>query len=441
MTIIASQEAKRILGNRHDLMGYLPHIDPIRDAMAWHGILWLYLFEVLKYPFPNFLDPQFKDDNNFMWYPTYPSARSQGSRNSTKKKLERVSSTNYGDIWSYFFDDAKLPATKVTSVTRVQAIQMMDDKDVPPHASNRASGHRLQEKTETSAKQNNYLNNVQLSSAVCLAGGDWQNKAAFIKPQASVTFSDDELSAFEIAVHLLSQLPEIINRKASNSRRQNLDQRLYSAHHVCFLMLEEIKAGILMLASRPMDICGVSIERDQPCFYDLFNGSPTLRSLFAHHFFQSHIWSSIKERMRFEENAVESALVKFPPGPRNEMHDFCNRLSKSNQIMHLQFRKMQNEISSELKNISGRRNVAIDNQLSPPLHTELLTPTGVVNETQVVPIRNNVFESRSACGKRKAIRQEFILSAEAPPEKPDDTRINLTELDKHCNSAFDYYCL
>ena len=428
-TLIASQESKRSKGSRKELMGYLPHINPMQDPVPWHGLLWLHLFEVMRKPPPDFLD--FKQ---FFTYATYPSSRPHGS----DKEDDRVTAQNYRDYWTAHFADAQLSTTKITSITRVQGIQMMDDKCVPEPLASRTAGHR-KEQHQSKARVENYLGNPPLASALCMAGGEWADKQAFVKPQRSVSVSDAAICAFRFGTHLVQQLAQVRQKMCGRSRAANLNERLVNAEALCELMIIEVKEALLMLSSRPLDPVTKALRRESPILYDRFRNSPTFRSLFNHPFFSSEHWQTIKNQVNTAENAVHVDYETLGTQTRNEMSSFCRSIQRTQRQQHIASQQQFHSICTRLDVMQQERALSgFAAQL--PVTTPLL---GESNNSpqQVVPIAASVVNATNISGTKKvAIGEEFILGAE-PNVEGEPSRISLKECDAHFNSAQEYYDL
>jgi hypothetical protein len=58
-TIVSFQVTNKAKHNQVGRLEYTaaaPHLDPLRDTSAWHGLLWIWRFIILMEPFPDFLD-------------------------------------------------------------------------------------------------------------------------------------------------------------------------------------------------------------------------------------------------------------------------------------------------------------------------------------------------------------------------------------------------
>ena len=99
-----SNKGKHNKFGRSDIMGYISHIDALRDPSAQNGMMLLYRFFSLGEMLPPF------DSCQMYAVPTYPAMRNCGC----------ISDKQYGRNWKAAMKECNVDNWKITSITRLQ---------------------------------------------------------------------------------------------------------------------------------------------------------------------------------------------------------------------------------------------------------------------------------------------------------------------------------
>jgi hypothetical protein len=157
--MIITYHAKHNQVGRYEYSAVAPHINPILDSNAWHGMLWIEVYVDNKTPFPDF--DKYEEVFNI---PTYHSLR------NPKKAMSE------GALYTMFkanTNDANIVKDSVTHQPRKQTLSELDNKGVPSTSSSRLSGHKTSSKDQGSkAQQESYTTNPPINAMVAAAGGD-----------------------------------------------------------------------------------------------------------------------------------------------------------------------------------------------------------------------------------------------------------------------------
>lgn len=127
VSMMVTNKGKWNTVGRLEYTGTCPHIDPLRDTAAWHGILWLFRFAILKEPFPNVLNR-----NEYFDWPTYRAIHT----------ITPMSESSYSETWHNFFSDAGACVGKLTHQPRRQGQQEMADAGWDPGDISRMVGYK-----------------------------------------------------------------------------------------------------------------------------------------------------------------------------------------------------------------------------------------------------------------------------------------------------------
>ena len=129
-----SNKGKHNKFGRSDIMGYISHIDALRDPSAQNGMMLLYRFFSLGEMLPPF------DSCQMYAVPTYPAMRNCGC----------ISDKQYGRNWKAAMKECNVDNWKITSITRLQGYHEMNDAGVPNDHLGRIAGHAKTNRTKTS---------------------------------------------------------------------------------------------------------------------------------------------------------------------------------------------------------------------------------------------------------------------------------------------------
>ena len=304
----------------------LPHMDPTRDASAWHGLLWLWRMLVENEVFPSFLEEGDEAYARIWSIWSYPS---NSNRNN------HIDSSKFGENFTSFFTDAQVVCAKKTHQPRFQAIQEMDRMGIPESLQLRMSGHKGKEAT---VHQKSYAHNPPTKCLLQRAGGDPDNQRHF-NPVHFVTTAMEEEWCNELIRALVPGLMHdyevLIDRYSSiTSDLQRRQKRLYTLVGVLRSMLNDIRQFILMIAAPLVDPDHFQLLDDTRSIWQIYHNDafavllnlPAFRSnTFSQ--LEHSILSKMKSRANFSsilsveaKCEVERMVVEKVTRPLLEMH-------------------------------------------------------------------------------------------------------------------------
>lgn len=304
----------------------LPHMDPTRDASAWHGFLWLWRLLVENEVFPSFLE---EGDE------AYARIWSIWSYPSTTNRKNPIDPSKFGDNFNSFFTDGRVVCAKKTHQPRFQSIQEMDRMGIPESLQLRMSGHKGKEAT---VHQKSYAHNPPTMCLLQRAGGDPDNQRHF-NPVHFVTTAMEEEWCNEITralipglVHDYEVLSERYNSTTSDTQRRQ--KRLYTLVGVLRSMLNDVRQFILMIAAPLVDPDNFQLLDNTRSIWQLYHNDafavllnlPAFRSP-AFSQLEDSILSKMKARANFSsilsveaKCEVERMVVEKVTRPLLEMH-------------------------------------------------------------------------------------------------------------------------
>ena len=436
-----SDRAKHNTQGRSELFGVIPHRDPLLDATAWSGVLFLYRTLVLKEPFP---DPQ--DHKKLWYYAAYPSLSPQDPNAPEKLRKKEgcvaglfkpISSEQYRKSWKSFFRDNRITTGHITKQWRHQSYHDAEDLGCDAPGIQKLAGWRHQQNSdkETKAQREHYGNNFPLRTGVTLAGGDPNNPKDFYLTRY-VLVSDDFLTLFESVAPLVRRQKEIeILYNSFTTKQAQCKDRVTTAHEVALNALEELRNGFRMLASRPVHPDTYIVQKDALCIFDQFRNCTTLEPLFDHPAFQHELWTDLKERVRAAEDADLNAVFTLPPQPRNQLEQMGNQI-------HTMFRQFGSHMAQELQQTRDFfREQASRTQ--PPVLVSPVTDDPSFRQSTMrpfVPIVDRTPQRATGKRSRSNVTNEAIRSAEVPERGNENVpRVLLRNKDRLFNSARDYW--
>jgi hypothetical protein len=159
--VIVTNKAKHNQEGWLEYTTMLPHMDPIRDTAAWHGLLLVWRLLISNEVFPQFA--RNTDYESIFAVHTYPSA---------KDPKIPVSSKQCGDVFRSFFLDNDAVCAKLVHQPRFQAIQEMDRAGIHESEWTRMSGHKGR---EAKVHTRSYAHNPPSKCLMQRGGGDPHN--------------------------------------------------------------------------------------------------------------------------------------------------------------------------------------------------------------------------------------------------------------------------
>lgn len=163
--VIVTNKAKHNQEGWLEYTTMLPHMDPIRDTAAWHGLLLLWRLSISNEVFPQFAGNT--DYESIFALYSYPSA---------KDPTVPVSPKQCGDVFKSFFLDNDAVCAKLVHQPRFQAIQEMDRSGIHETEWTRMSGHKGR---EAKVHTRSYAHNPPSKCLVQRGGGDPQDIRGF----------------------------------------------------------------------------------------------------------------------------------------------------------------------------------------------------------------------------------------------------------------------
>lgn len=315
VSMVMTRQAKHNQYGRIELMGYAPHIDPIRCSSSWHGLNWLVRIQTLKERLV-----RFKTDGSFDFEAQYavPTYRAATQGRGERKDL-RIGKVTYRNNWAAFFAEAGVLVGKLTSQWRIQAFHEMDESGMTDSQMARMSGHRAQGKDQTAAQAQNYQTNLSVHGLAQRAGCPRPHKPETHNvPSQSVTTVVHEFFKLLCGANLVlwqAQIHCLHAKCKTHGERQQ--QRLITGKHFVDSLVYDVENAIRLLASRPRDpVTGKLVGSRSHCYYDNFRDSTTFYDLFNHEAFRCQIWEDVKQAVRTAEDSAESlnidALIAQP---------------------------------------------------------------------------------------------------------------------------------
>ena len=300
---IVTNQAKHNQTGRVEFTAFAPHLDPLRDSSAWHGILWMYRLCVLHESMPAFTNYQ-----EFMEVPTYRKLNS----------VEQLSDTQYGEIWEAMFKTVQgfMPSC-LTHIWRGQGDREMNDAGCTLDDCSRMTGHKIATTNCSSSKQNSYLYNPPIPCTANRAGADCKKPETYVSPVFIVEVPDELLLQVPQFAKVLSNRAEAHSKFAEGASRKELeDKRLFMAKNSADSMVREIKMGFLMLASKPVDPATYLVCEDQPAIADTYLFG-TLCGLLALPVFRSPMFTDLKHRVAESQMYHAGLRLHVPPPVSN----------------------------------------------------------------------------------------------------------------------------
>jgi hypothetical protein len=402
----------------------LPHMDPTRDAPAWHGIMWLWRLLIEKESFPNFLGKSEEDYKALFQVWSYPSV--------TDPKVH-IDSSKFGQNFTAFFHDAGVVCAKKTHQPRFQSIQEMDRMGIPESLQLRMTGHKGKEAT---VHQKSYAHNPPTQCIIQRAGGDPGDRRNFYPAHFHPTPEEKDWCN-ELVRRLV---PEIVQHHATICNQYEstvslsvrLAERLYTLKGLLSSMLYEIEHAILMLATPLVDPDTFQLVGSRSIWQlyhnealaALLNMSPFRSETFAK--LESSVLLKMKDRASFSSAltpqakcALEQMMVQHVARPMAEMFLQTRTLMKQQEQQHQQQMQMMQSGSTTRLVTPDKLSRKVFDRLSDTEESEEYSASDVLADgftprKRRVPLRqpeaiSQVWKSRDAGGSLEPHDQLLLL--------------------------------
>lgn len=237
--VIVTNKAKHNQEGWLEYTTMLPHMDPIRDTAAWHGLLLVWRLMISNEVFPQFAGNT--DYESIFAVHSYPSAKDPNIP---------ISSKQCGDAFRSFFLDNDAVCAKLVHQPRFQAIQEMDRAGIHESEWTRMSGHKGR---EAKVHTRSYAHNPPSKCLVQRAGGDPHDIRGF-NPTHFIPSPDEQLWLEEIVQNLIpdiimqhSQVCEEYN--ATKSHQERKAKRLTTIKGMLGSAKNDVEHLVIMMAS------------------------------------------------------------------------------------------------------------------------------------------------------------------------------------------------
>lgn len=414
-----TNEAKHNRFGHLEYTGYGPHVDPIRDATGWHGVLWLYRLCIMNEKLPSFFDYA-----NLFEVPTYPKVQAGGNHDKD----------SYRGLWEPFYLDAKLNVGKVTHQPRVQGEQEMDEAGIDTGDISRFAAHASASVKQSRAQLQSYLTNPPVPCMTHCSGGNHKNPRSHVAPYR-ISEVDEAL------LHQIPEVHELLNERDRVHRRyyecstteEREKERLHTAKGAIDSIIWEIWCAFLMFAARPVDPITQRLQFDEPTLMEKFRLG-TLKPIFDMPVFASAEFHCLKASVRQSQDLYYQAKIDLDAPVRNELHQVI-REEISHPISMMQMQMYQFAVDQERRaaqqrvaTITPTDSAVITNNTAAAAPIALQMPPPKESDTIRDGSRNRL--------KRRGVSQAQLLRAEA---KRDCPRPDLRDSDRGCKTLRDYW--
>ena len=188
---------------RIETKGFATHTNPRMDASAHHGLLMLHRFNVLKEPFPNFL--------NVEDYTNRPIYRAESSM------WTALSAAVMQNQWKHVFEMAGIRCRKVTQQPRIQLQQRIADMGCSADVIERFIGHagQGQKQKMNDNQRESYLTSYPVQAVTAAADGN-PNQPDLHHPSWDIKIEREEMEP--LCPYLYTEIDKV---------RQKMDAVVY----------------------------------------------------------------------------------------------------------------------------------------------------------------------------------------------------------------------
>lgn len=238
-SVVVTNKAKHNQEGWLEYTTMLPHMDPLRDATAWHGCLLLWRIHVSNEVFPQFIGNT--DYQSIFSVYSYPSAKDPKKPILPKK---------CGDIFSCFYGDCDAVCAKLVHQPRLQAIQEMDRVGIHEALWTRMSGHKGK---DVKVHTRSYAHNPPSTCLVQRAGGDPNDLKGFHPVHFLPTLQEQQW----LSEMVNSLIPSIVQQHnqaceeytATKSSQDRKNKRLTTIKGLLGSAKHDVEHFIMMMAS------------------------------------------------------------------------------------------------------------------------------------------------------------------------------------------------
>lgn len=305
-SVIVTNKAKHNQEGWLEYTTMLPHMDPIRDAAAWHGFLLVWRLQISHEVFPQFTgNPDYKA---IFEVPTYPAAR------DPKKP---ILGSKCGEVFSSFFGDCDAVCAKLVHQPRLQAIQEMDRAGIHESEWTRMSGHKGK---EAKVHTRSYAHNPPSTCLVQRAGGNFHDLRSF-NPVHFIPTPQEQQWLDEIVLELISSIVEQYKEvckeyHSTKSHQERKKKRLTTLKGTLGSAINDVEHFIMMMACPLVDPVTflLDINNTQSLWQRYHND--LFATLLNHRAFQFESFGNLQQ----------SILAKV-----KEQHDFSSSISNESR--------------------------------------------------------------------------------------------------------------
>lgn len=306
-SFVVMNEAKHNQVNRLEYTAQAPHSDALRDAAAWHGILWLHRLCVSSEPLPDFFD--YKELFKVATYRAAHTAENMGPK-------------YFGQIWKEFYVAAKIIVRKKTHQWKGQGQREMHDSGCLTEDISRFVGQQAATTKSTNAQTLSYLTNPPVSCVVERAGGD-PLQPKLHAPAWSLPLVEESM------LREISQLSKLLDHRdavhlaydACQSHHERMENRLCTAKGSIDSMVHDITRAFQLFASRPLDPETLVLQQDKPTMQENERfRQGTLKPLFDLPVFAGARYQDLQQRVRKSEDNCAGLTLLLTHPVRNELH-------------------------------------------------------------------------------------------------------------------------
>ena len=294
---VLTNKSKRNKVGRREYATTAPHVDPLKDASANHGAMWMYRFVVMKERLPDFLDYR-----TCFEVPTFRKVTS----------ITNMSGDSFRDAFKQFFVANNFLDGMITHQCRREVEQMLDNLGCQPENIARMCGHALDQQSRlTNVQTKSYLTNKPLECVLALTGTTTKNPSSYQSVMAHCVKLVPEtlLRRFPIIGDLLDMRDKVVDDfNRCQSFKERSEKRLCTMKRSSERIVFDIKCFFVLCASRPMNENGANFLVHAKTFQEEHRNG-TLRTIFLDPAFQSQEYLNFRSEVRSFEDDFHSVHV------------------------------------------------------------------------------------------------------------------------------------
>ena len=292
-SVIVTNEAKHNQDGRLEYTATAPHLDPLRDTCAMHGLLWIVRFHCMNEDFPDFLDYE-----KLFKVPTYRK----------KNAVGHLEGSDFHAQWKKFFDACGTNVSKVTHQPRKQGQMELYDANVDVSKIAHMAGYAPSGNSESVKQQRCYLTNPPVACIVQRAGGDPMKTRAHWAGWSTVPVPEQMIT--ELFPDLMEKKRIVMGEfDLAGTTAKRADARLFTARGTVLAIIHDIEQAMRMLASRMVCPTTYRVDRNfDQCIRDMYHGN-RLYEILDHNVFKGEHFRELKSKVYEAQMRSEGILT------------------------------------------------------------------------------------------------------------------------------------